>query len=167
MSERALLVARVEQVLLAEEERYRELQLLLQAERVAVIDRDVPALERLVREKEALADEVRLLEESRIHACRRLGEALGIASESPTLEALTEGLGPDGASLAPVHARLSALLGAVRELVSENEGEAREAVARVRATLSILGRADTVASGYSAPGQSAPRGAGRLLQETA
>jgi hypothetical protein len=127
-------------VLDAEENLYVELRDLLQRERECMVSLDAEGLERAVEAKEALAEEARLLEENRIEVARRLGEALGLADERPTLSRLLELLGGRGDRLREQHSRLVALLAAVRELVDANACFAREGLDQVQETMRLLGR---------------------------
>ena len=108
-------VKRLLTILEAEERLYLEMRDLLQKERELILNLDSTGLEQAVREKSALADEGRLLEESRAEVVRELADALEIASEAPTLSDLTNEIGSDDGGLRQAHSRLSALIGAVKE----------------------------------------------------
>ncbi len=131
---------RLAQALAAEEKLYLELRDLLQQERAHLVDFDAEALERLVETKELLAEEARLLEDSRIHVATRIAERLGLGSEPVTLSRLCEALGPEAKELEESHSRLVALLGAIRELSEANASFAREGLGQVRETIRMLGR---------------------------
>ncbi|MCZ7617316.1 MAG: flagellar protein FlgN [Myxococcota bacterium] len=133
-------VDRLDQALEAEERLYVELRDLLQQERTHLVDFDAESLERLVETKELLAEEARLLEDSRLSVATRLAEQLGLASEPITLSRLCEALGSDASRLADRHSRLVALLGAIRELSEANASFAREGLGQVRETIRLLGR---------------------------
>jgi hypothetical protein len=156
-------------VLAAEERLYLELRDLLQRERELIASLDVAGLEQGVRQKQALAEEGRLLEESRLELAALLAGELGLPGERPTLSQLCAALGPgrDG-ELRGAHSRLAALVGAVQELVAANSGFAGEAESRVRATLQLLGRLLPDQPTYQPPGaREAAPAAGRLLRRTA
>jgi hypothetical protein len=156
-------------VLGAEERLYLELRDLLQRERELIANLDVAGLEQGVRQKESLAEEGRLLEESRLELAALLARELGIGSERATLSQLCAALGPErDAALRGAHSRLTALVGAVQELVAANSGFAGEAEGRVRATLQLLGRLLPDQPTYQPPGaREAAPAAGRLLRRTA
>ncbi len=162
-------VGRLLTVLGAEERLYLELRDLLQRERELIASLDAAGLEAGVRQKESLAEEGRLLEESRIEVAAALARELGVASDRPTLGQLCAALGPiRDAELRAAHSRLAALVGAVQELVAANSGFAGEAEARVRATLRLLGRLLPDQPTYQPPGaREAAPAAGRLLRRTA
>jgi hypothetical protein len=157
-------------VLESEERLYLELRELLQRERKLIVDLDAGGLEEVVRRKEALASEGRLLEEGRVEAARRLAERVGADAERPTLGALCDALGEDAAPLRRAHSRLVALVGATRELLDANAGFAGDALGQVRATLQLLGRLvpgdGTYAPGLE-PGPEVPLAAGTLLRRSA
>lgn len=131
---------RLEQALAAEEKLYLELRDLLQQERTYLVEFDGEALERLVETKELLAEEARLLEDSRVHIATRIAEHLGLESGPVTLSRLCETLGPEAGGLSESHSRLVALLGAIRELSEANALFAREGLGQVRETIRMLGR---------------------------
>ena len=126
-------------VLDTEENLYVELRDQLQRERECMVSLDPDGLEQAVEAKETLAEEARLLEESRIDVARDLAEALGIADARPTLSRLLEILGDRSGRLREQHSRLVALLAAVGELVDANANFAREGLAQVQDTLRLLG----------------------------
>lgn len=161
------LVARLLVVLEAEHALYVRLRELLRHEREVLGLLDARRLEAVAREKEELADEGRLLEESRSHVTRELGRSLGLASERPRLAELCARLGADAAPLRAAHNRLVVLLGASRELLEANTCLAGEALAQVQATLRALGGLLPDEARY-APGTSVPAASsGRLLRQTA
>jgi hypothetical protein len=160
-------VARLADVLAAEERLYVELRDRLQQERDCMVQLDAEGLEAVVAAKEVLADEAALLEESRVAVVEELREALGLPA-LPTLSALCEALGPDGAPLHERHSRLVALLAAVGELVEANASFARESLAQVHATLASLGRLLPGEPVYAPGGVRAPAAApGRLVARVA
>lgn len=127
-------------VLDAEETLYVEMRNLLQRERECMVSLDAEGLERAVEAKEALAEEARLLEESRIDVAADLARALGLPESRPTLSQLLEAADTAGEPLRERHSRLVALLAAVRELVDANASFAREGLEQVQGTLRLLGR---------------------------
>ena len=126
-------------VLETEENLYVELRDVLQRERECMVSLDPDGLEQSVEAKETLAEEARLLEESRIDVARALAEALGLADARPTLTRLLEVLGERSGRLRDQHSRLVALLAAVSELVDANASFAREGLDQVQDTLRLLG----------------------------
>lgn len=133
-------IHRLSLVLDAEENLYVELRDLLQRERECMVGLDPDGLEQAVEAKETLAEEARLLEESRIDVARDLAEEIGIPDPRPTLSRLLEALGDRSGRLREQHSRLVALLAAVRELVDANASFAREGLEQVQDTLRLLGR---------------------------
>jgi len=159
------LARRLETILESEEGLYVEMRVLLQKERGHMLARDVVELERSVRCKEILADECRLLEESRSAVVSQMASDLGLASERATLSHICAALGEgSGDRLQAIHSRLVAIVGAVRELLHANEGLAGECLARVQGTLRLLGCLMPERPTYGPGGavEEAPR-AGRLL----
>jgi hypothetical protein len=134
-------IHRLSLVLDAEESLYVELRDCLQRERECMVSLDPDGLEEAVEAKEALAEEARLLEESRADVSRELADALGITDARPTLSRLLETLGDRAtARLREQHSRLVALLAAVGELVDANASFARDGLAQVQDSLRMLGR---------------------------
>ncbi len=133
-------VRELQTVLEAEIALYVELRGLLQRERELIVNLDAVRLEDTVRQKEALAEEGKLLEESRIDVAVRLAADLDLGPERPTLSQICDRIGVESAPLRRLHSRLVALVGAVRELRDANAGFAGESLLQVRATLQLLGR---------------------------
>ncbi len=133
-------VTRLLTILKAEERLYLEMRDLLQRERELILSLDSVGLEQAVREKASLADEGRLLEESRIEVTRELAHELGVGSDRPTLSQLADAVGPNDDGLRQAHSRLAALVGAVKELLDANTVFAGEAQGQVQGTLRLLGR---------------------------
>lgn len=100
---------------------------------------DAEGLERIALSKEELADEGRLVEETRLAVTRELAMTLGIDEEEPRLSTLCARIGREGDALREVHTRLVVLVGAVRELMDVNRAFAGEALSQVRGTLRLLG----------------------------
>jgi hypothetical protein len=151
-------------VLEAEHALYERLCEALRAERAALSSCDVPALERLVREKEEISDEGRLLEESRIAVTEAFARQLGIAEARPKLSRLCELLGEASPRLRAAHQRLATLLALARELLEANSAVTVAELANVQSSLRALGA--TLAGetyGRGAPAQAA----GRIARITA
>jgi hypothetical protein len=127
-------------ILAAEERLYGEMRGLLQEERHYFAALEVAEIERVVRRKEALAEEARFLDESRRELVRELADELGLNVEDPSLGTLCDAMGDGATEVAAMHARLKALIGAVRELVVESQGVAGEALFRVQALLKLFSR---------------------------
>lgn len=163
----APVVARLAEVLAAEERLYVELRDLLQQERDCMVQLDADGLEAVVTAKEVLADEAALLEESRLAVVRELADRLGLAS-LPTLSGLCEALGFDGEPLHERHSRLLALLAAVGELVDANASFARESLLQVQDTIASLGRLLPSEPVYAPGGaREIAAGTGRLVARSA
>lgn len=170
MSFVADLCERLVAVLESEEDLYRELRDVLQRERELLVTLDAIAFEALVRRKEALAEEGRLLEESRVAVARELVTALGVAADPlPALSDLCTRIGPEGDRLRDAQSRLRALVGATRELLDANASSTGDALAQVRATLRMLGRVLPLDPVYGPRGMPTPEEAssGRLVRQTA
>lgn len=140
MSSAADSIARLITILEAEEELYKSMQRCLKGEREKLIALDVEGIEDAVAEKEMLADEGKLLEESRLEVCASLGAALGLASPSPSLRELSGALGGAGQAIDELRARINALIGAVRELMLANDHLTGVSLAKVRGSLRLLGQ---------------------------
>jgi hypothetical protein len=135
---------------------------LLRTERSALEALDVPRLEQLVREKEELADEGRLLEESRIVVTEAFARQLRIPEPRPRLSRVCEALGDAAPRLRDAHRRLAAVLALARELVEANSAATLSELANVQASLRALGAAPGGES-YGPP--SRPPEAGRLVRQ--
>jgi len=159
-------VTRLVRVLDAEEGFYRELRSLLQRERVCLVELDASSLEEIVAAKEALAEEGRLLEESRLQIVDELAPELGLAAR-PTLSQVCDQLDGPADELRSAHARLVALVGAVRELVELNAVFAGNSLGRVDATLELLGRLRFERPVYSSDPAAVPERVGRLIRSSA
>lgn len=160
-------VTRLLTILAAEERLYLELRDLLQRERELILSLDARGVEQAVRDKEILAEEAQLLEESRIEVAAALAQQVGVEGR-PTLSGICDKMGERDGGLREAHSRLSALAGAVQELLHANASFAGEALTRVQGTLRLLGRLLPEAANYGRPGarEIAPR-AGRLVRQSA
>jgi hypothetical protein len=149
-------------LLAAECELYARLCDALRGEREALAARDVPALERLVREKEEISDEGRLLEESRAVVAESLARAVRLETPRPRLSQLCDALGADAEPLRDAHRRLGALLALARELIEANGAATARELSNVQASLRALG-AMPAPLGYADIARGCE--AGRLLSE--
>ncbi len=122
-----------------EELLYVELRDLLQEERGFMVTLDAEALGDAARRKEEIADQGRLVEETRIAVARELAATIGLDEPRPTLTQLCEALGPEAPALRAAHTRLLVLVSAVRELLDANAALAGESLTQVRGTLRLLG----------------------------
>ncbi len=158
-------------ILGAEEKVYLEMRDLLQRERELMARLDATGLGELAREKEALADEGRLVEESRAAVAEALAAGLGLDDPRPVpLSRLCEALGPAAARLRQAHTRLVVLVSVVRELLDANVAFAGDNLGRIQGTLQMLGRLLPTEPAYAAPGRPVPeaRGeTGRLVRRSA
>jgi flagellar biosynthesis/type III secretory pathway chaperone len=159
-------VARLLELLEAEETLYGELRAALQSEQVCLVNLEAEGLDEAVRQKETLVTEARVLEEGRRALVRRLGGGLGTRSATPTLTELCNALGSDAAALRDAHSRLSSRVAAVRELLEVNTAFSGEAMGQVRATLQLLGRLAPLEATYRADGAEATS-SGRLVRQSA
>ncbi len=155
-------LARLLSVLDAEHALYARLCDALRAERVALAALDVPALERLVRAKEEIADEGRLLEESRLVVTEAFAQELGVVERRPRLSRLIEAAGGGGAPLRDAHRRLGAQLALARELLEANGATTARELANVQGSLRALGA--TPASESYGRSARAPE-TGRLIRQ--
>jgi hypothetical protein len=153
-------VARLEVVLQAEENLYLRLREVLRREEAELIDLDPGRIAQTVEEKRSLAEEARLLEDSRRALASDLARALGLGDRPQKLSALIDALGDEAARLPELHGRLSALIGSTRSLLEANGGFADRSLRRVRETLKMLGRAVPEKVGYG-PGLERGTGVGR------
>ena len=127
--------------ILEEEERlYIEMRDLLQEEREVIVRRNAGDLESLVRRKDGLAREGKLLEDCRRNVMRELAQEIGLSESEATLSRICTLMGEEGSALRSIHGRLIALIAAVRELLEANANFAGEALGRVQSTLRLLGR---------------------------
>ncbi len=155
-------------VLDAEETLYVELRDLLQREHGLMVTLDAEGLEEVARRKEELADEGRLVEETRMFLCHELAAALGMADARPRLSGICERLGPEGRALREAHTRLVVLVSVVRELMDANNALAGDALSQVRGTLRMLGGLVPGEITYEGSGPvHAGLGVGQLVRRTA
>jgi len=157
-------------ILDVEEQVYVKLRDVLQHERELMVALDAAGLEEVARDKSALADEGRLVEESRIEVAGRLARELGIAEERPTLSMICAELGADAGALRAAHTRLLVLVSVVRELLDANVAFAGEHLSQIRGTLRLLGGMIPLEPVYERnpqPGGSGGMGVGHLVQRTA
>ena len=159
---------RLLEILRAEERVYLEMRDLLQRERELMVTLDPAALGEVARDKEALADEGRLVEESRVVLAAQMGRELGLGTEGPPLSQLCEALGAAGAPLREAHTRLVVLASVVRELLDANAAFAGDHLARIRTTLQLLGRLLPGEESYAPVVGKAPAGpVGQLVRRSA
>ena len=162
-------VERLSVVLASEEELYGRMRNLLEREAESLARLDAEAFALIVREKEELGDEGRLLEEVRIGVARELGRGLGLDAVNPRLSDLCRALeqaGENGEGLRAAHNRLIIVIGIVRELLESNANLARESLLQVRSTLGLLGGPVGVSSGETGYGASSQMGPGQLLRHS-
>jgi hypothetical protein len=158
-------VARLEVVLQAEENLYLRLRQVLRREEAELIELDPGRIAQTVEEKRSLAEEARLLEDSRRALASELARGLGLGDSPQKLSALIEALGDDAARLPELHGRLSALIGSARSLLEANGGFAERSLRRVQETLKMLGRAVPERVGYGPDlGRGAGVGRGRIVR---
>ncbi|MCP3983643.1 MAG: flagellar protein FlgN [bacterium] len=158
-------------VLDAEEKLYVELRDLLQQEHGLMVTLDAEGLEDVARRKEELADEGRLVEETRMSLCEMMTRELGFDEVRPRLSTICERIGPEGRALREAHTRLVVLVSVVRELMDANNVLAGNALSQVRGTLRLLGGLVPFEVTYApesiTDGSSAGRsGVGQLIRRT-
>lgn len=161
-------IARLAGVLQLEERIYRELAAVLRRERELILSLDAAGLHTLTAEKEALAAEGRVAEQSRIAVTEPLAAELGIRERPVTLRAICERLGDRDDRLREAQTRLVAAVGAVRELVEANRVLGGRRLSSVQATLKLLGRLVPVAAAKpgTPSGPTLPT-SGRVLETSA
>ena len=168
MKESKSLTTKLLGVLEAEEKLYVEMRNLLQNERELMVELDAAGLERVAMEKAALADEGRLIEETRLALCGELAAELGLAAARPTLSRLCGALGEESRPLRDQHTRLVVLVTAVRELVDANRNFAGDCLAQVHGTLRLLGRLLPENAAYGADARvDGGTASGHLVRRTA
>lgn len=153
-------VARLEVVLQAEENLYLRLREVLRREEAELIELEPGRIAQTVEEKRSLAEEARLLEDSRRALANGLARELGLGDRPQKLSVLIEALGNEAARLPELHGRLSALIGSTRGLLEANGSFADRSLRRVQGTLKMLGRAVPEKVGYG-PGLERGVGVGR------
>lgn len=155
-------------VLAVEERLYVELRDLLQREHALMVTLEAEGLEEVALQKEALVDEGRLIEDSRLVVTRELAQEIGLPDPKPRLSTLCELLGPEARALRDAHTRLVVLLGVVRELMDANRAFAGDALSQVRGTLQMLGGLMPCETTYEPGASSEPHlGVGQLVRRTA
>lgn len=159
-------VAGLEVVLQSEENLYLRLRGVLRREEEALIGLDPGEIAEIVDEKRSLAEEGRLLEDSRRALTATLARALGLPDAPQKLSTLIGLLGDEAGRLSEQHARLSALIQATRGLIEANGSFSERSLQRVQETLRMLGRAvpEKVGYGPGAASIDASMGRGRLVR---
>ncbi len=155
-------VERLVKVLGSEEDLYERMRDLLQAERSLMLKLDAEGLEALVREKEILTDEGRLVEDARGQVVAELAAELEIEESPVSLSRLCVALGAEGGALREAHTRLVVLVSVVQELLDANRILAGESLDQVRGTLRLLGSLSP-----NGPDAGLRPDAGRLIRRTA
>jgi len=159
-------VARLQLVLRSEEDLYLRMRSLLRREEAELIELDPGAIEATVEEKRALAEEGRLLEESRWVIASALSPSLGLGERPGRLSELIEALGEEAGELPDLHSRLVALIASNQSLLEANESFANRSLVRVRETLRLLGRSVPEEVGYGPrSGRNPMTGRGRLVRQ--
>ena len=153
-------VGRLEIVLQAEENLYLRLREVLRREEAELIALDPAQIAATVEQKRSLAEEARLLEDSRRALAIALGRALGLGDSPQKLSVLIAALASEAARLPDLHGRLLALVGSTRGLLEANGGFSQRSLKRVQETLKMLGRAVPEKVGYG-PGLERGAGVGR------
>ena len=159
-------VKRLQTILRAEEDLYLRMRTLLRREESELVELDPSTIGQTIEEKRALAEEGRLLEESRNVVVGELTRTLGLEESVPRLSTLISMLGDQAAELPTLHARLTGLIQSTRFLLDANQHFANRSLARVQDTLRLLGRSlpEEVGYGPGARGFSSA-GRGRLVRQ--
>lgn len=156
----------LEVVLRAEEDLYLRLREILRREEQELVALEPAQIAEIVDRKQSLAEEARLLEDSRRALTSGLARALGLGDGAISLSNLIAALYGEARALPELHARLSALIRATRSLLESNGAFADRSLRRVQETLRMLGRAVPEKVGYG-PGISRgdpTLGRGRLVR---
>ncbi|MFO0687161.1 MAG: flagellar protein FlgN [Myxococcota bacterium] len=158
-------VAGLEVVLQAEENVYLRLREVLRREEALLITLDPAEIAEIVERKRGLAEEARLLEDSRRALTAGLARSLGLAEEAIKLSALIGALDAEAGRLPELHARLSALIRSTRSLLESNGAFADRSLRHIQDTLRLLGRAVPEKVGYGPhQGGASSMGRGRLVR---
>lgn len=158
-------VAGLEVVLQAEENVYLRLREALRREEALLISLDPAEIAEIIERKRGLAEEARLLEDSRRTLAETLARAIGLAEQPIKLGALIAALDAEAGRLPELHARLTALIRSTRSLLESNGAFADRSLRHIQDTLRMLGRAVPEKVGYG-PAQlnSGSMGRGRLVR---
>jgi flagellar biosynthesis/type III secretory pathway chaperone len=142
---------------------YRELADLLDEEQAAMIAMAADRLGEIVARKETLALRVKALDESRKVLARRLGEALGLASNELTVTLLCRRAEPEtGRRLAEAAGRLRASLERCQRLNDANGRAARRGMELVGGAIQyLIEQANPGGRVYQPPRKAAPPATGR------
>lgn len=158
-------VAGLEVVLQAEENVYLRMRELLRREEALLIALEPAEIADVVERKRGLAEEARLLEDSRRALTTTLARALGLAEGPIKLGALIALLDGEAGRLPDLHARLTALIRSTRSLLESNGSFADRSLRHIQETLRMLGRAVPEKVGYGPAQQGAgSMGRGRLVR---
>lgn len=158
-------VAGLEVVLQAEENVYLRMREVLRREEALLIALEPAEIAEVVERKRGLAEEARLLEDSRRALTTALARALGLADEPIKLGALIATLDGEAGRLPDLHARLTALIRSTRSLLESNGAFADRSLRHLQDTLRMLGRAVPEKVGYGPAQQGAgSMGRGRLVR---
>lgn len=165
MNETSRLIASLEVVLQSEESVYVRLRDALRREERVLITLEPADIAEIVEEKRLLAEEARLVEDSRKLLTQSLARALGHGEERVRLGLLIEALGGEALELARRHGRLRALIESTRSLLEANGQFSDRTLRHVQETLRLLGRAVAEPVGYG-PGLPSGEtfGRGRLVR---
>ncbi len=159
-------VTGLEVVLQTEENLYLRLRDVLRREELQLVELDPAQIADTVDQKRSLAEEGRLLEDSRRALTSALARSLGLGDQPVKLSALIELLDDEAGRLPELHGRLSALIQSTRGLLEANGSFSERSLRRVQETLQMLGRAVPEKVGYG-PGSergAATVGRGRLVR---
>lgn len=160
-------VVDLEVVLRAEEGLYLRLRDLLIQEESCLVALDPGEVADVVERKRALAEEARLLEDSRRVLTQALAGSLGFGDAPVRLAELIAALDDEAGGLAELQVRLAALIGATRRLLESNGHFSERSLRHVQQTLKRLGKAVIEPVGYGPRSVStATVGRGRLVRAT-
>jgi flagellar biosynthesis/type III secretory pathway chaperone len=160
-------IAGLEVVLAAEENVYLRLRDVLRREEAELITLDPVQIEDIVERKRGLAEEARLLEDSRRVLTKALAGSLGLGDQPVKLGSLITALDAEARRLPELHARLSALITSTRSLLESNGSFADRSLRHIQETLRMLGRAvpEKIGYGPNSVGNGS-MGRGRLVRAT-
>ena len=132
---------------------YRDMILVLQSEKDAIIDADLEALEENTREKSNLTIKVRILEEQRLRTVEKLSAALDHPLEGFNLLQIA-GLvgGPYAARLEACHSNFASLMQSMGELNRTNSELLTHSLKTVRESLGFLENLGNMHSVYQENG---------------
>lgn len=139
MEQPSLMLASLEDLLVREFRLCQSLHALTLDERAALSKNDVPALSRLVEDKEVMLDELGQLEDERRCTAQECGALLGLSSASPSIAELSSvWQGEESGRLRRLREGIVTLTSNIRDLTSGNRALAFSALEQADAAQAFL-----------------------------